>query len=173
MDTQDNANERQVTRAAMPEATPAASPYVLAFEIKRTWAGLPGATLIFPVRMYLSGELLIKREATIGLVGEERKAYLIDFRIRVLADVLEVAPSGFPDFPDKVTVTPSGGSPVETTALTDRAYQFFSRKDAAGRLVFALLVEDVMREYWDRAIPDPTLPASESTQGGRDTSTSD
>lgn len=136
-------------------------PYRLTFTIERTWGGLPGRILKFPLRMYLSGEMQAKREATIGLDPSERNAALMDFRVRVLADALEDAPEGFPDFPETVTAPEIG----ETSSLAERAYQFFSRKDARGRRVFQFLIEDVVNEYWNVVLPDPTSAASESSLG--------
>lgn len=168
----DTQNDKKMRDASI-QATPEESPYVLGMTIERAWHVLPGRILRFPVRMYLSGEMLAKRERTIGLIGDERKTFLIDFRTRVLSDVLEREPEGFPDFPAHVDVTPPGGSTVNSTKLSDRAYHFFNRRDKDGRLIFALLVQDVMQEYWDKAVPDPIKPASVSTPGERDTSTRD
>jgi hypothetical protein len=134
-----------------------ASPYVLSFEIIRRWAGLPDSTLRFKLRMYLSGELTQAREGTLGLDHNERLKALLDFRTRVLADVLLAPPEGFPDFPAEVELGEG-----TSTKLKDRAYVFFSRKDEEGFSIFALLVEDVVNEYWLRALPSPTLPASAS-----------
>lgn len=131
--------------------------YALTFEIVRTWGGLPGATLTFRLRMYLSGELSRAREGTIGLTPEDRLKALTDFRTRVLADVLLEPPTGFPDFPSEATV---GG--VKSVLLRDRAYEFFSRKDEQGYPIFTLLVEDVVNEFWRQATPSPITPASAS-----------
>lgn len=134
-----------------------ASAYALSFEIVRRWAGLPGATLKFNLRLYLSGELSAARESTIGLDPTERLKALADFRTRVLADVLTQAPEGFPDFPEEVAI--EGG---KSTKLRDRAYEFFNRRDAEGFPIFGLLVEDVITEYWRKVTPSPIIPASAS-----------
>jgi hypothetical protein len=132
--------------------TNGASGYALAFKIVRTWGGLPGATLTFNLRMYLSGELSKAREGTIGLTPDDRLKALTDFRTRVLADVLIEPPTGFPDFPEA----------VQGVSLRDRAYEFFSRRDENGYPIFTLLVEDVVNEFWRQATPSPILPASVS-----------
>jgi hypothetical protein len=133
------------------------NPYATDFWLWRIWAGLPGRKLGFHLRIYLSRELSVKREQGIGMSGDARKEALIDFRVSILADCLIEPPVGFPDFPASVPV-----NGAESTKLSDRAYEFFSRTDEGGRRVFAFLVEDVVNSYWEIVLPSPTLPASAS-----------
>jgi hypothetical protein len=154
-----DAQKKEKERQDVGEAT---SPYVLGFTVRRSWAGLPGRELVFNLRMYESGELIELRQAGIGVTNEtERRALLLDYRMRVLADVLEEPPGGFPDFPDSVKIK-TGEGEADSTKLSDRAYAFFNRRDKAGRPIFKSLVESVVKEFWERAIPDPILPVSES-----------
>lgn len=60
--------------------------------IEKTWEGIPGAILSFPVAIALSGTMAAERQSNIGLTPEERNARIWAFRVNVLADVLTEAP---------------------------------------------------------------------------------
>lgn len=160
------------------------------FWVWREWGMLPGARLGFHLRLLLSQELSVLREQGLGLPPQDRRSALIDFRTRILADVLVEPPvmeynapqtnedfiagktsetirAILPDFPDKVMVgggntlyVEGSGEGIESDRLYDRAYSYFSRRDKEGRLVFPLLVEDVTNAFWEKATPSPTSPAS-------------
>lgn len=61
-------------------------------EINKTWEGLPGFMLIFPVTIALSGEMASERESLLALSKDERASKLLDFRLRLLGDVLTAPP---------------------------------------------------------------------------------
>lgn len=153
-----SADEKGGGEAGTPSPPPAPdNPYATDFWLWRKWAGLPGRSLGFHLRIYLSRELSVKREQGIGMSADARKEALIDFRVSILSDCLIEPPVGFPDFPASVPV-----AGAESVKLSDRAYQFFSRTDEGGRRVFAFLVEDVVNSYWEIVLPSPTTPASAS-----------
>lgn len=62
----------------------------------------------------------------------------------------------FPDYPETL---PEGKTPAEVY------YEYFSQTDDAGRVIFQLLVEDVISEFWIWATPRPTISVSAYTQG--------
>lgn len=161
------------------------SGFNLQFEILREWEALPGKVLRFACRMYLSGDLALKRESTIGLGTDERAASLLDFRMRILADIL-VEPPTMSDKPTPIPrKSPEDRSPIEYApynwveihgfppesikseggeiafTLAERAYVYFSQEDATGNRFFTLLVEDIVNEYWRRAIPRDYFPPAE------------
>lgn len=61
--------------------------------IERTWEGLPGAILRFPVSIALSGKMATYREQSVALGTNEKAERLLDFRFRILSDVLDAAPT--------------------------------------------------------------------------------
>lgn len=61
-------------------------------DINISWGGIPDAILSFPVSIGLSGQMIVDREATIALPPEEKAIKLFEFRVKVLADVMESAP---------------------------------------------------------------------------------
>lgn len=61
--------------------------------IERTWEGLPGAILRFPVSIALSGKMATYREQSVALGTNEKAERLLDFRFKTLSDVLDEAPS--------------------------------------------------------------------------------
>jgi hypothetical protein len=60
--------------------------------IERTWEGIAGAILNFPVSIALSGKMAAERENNTLLSPEERAERLLDFRFKTLADVLTEPP---------------------------------------------------------------------------------
>jgi hypothetical protein len=60
--------------------------------IERTWEGLSGAILHFPVSIALSGNMAAERENNTLLTPDQRAERLLDFRFKTLADVLTEAP---------------------------------------------------------------------------------
>lgn len=60
--------------------------------LERSWEGLPGMILLFPVTIGLSGSMSAEREQTIGLTRQERADLLLDFRVRLLGDILTDTP---------------------------------------------------------------------------------
>lgn len=163
-----------VTKAAPLTFNLEESGFKFGIDIYKKWEGLPGKTLRFRCRMYLSGALAAKRETTIGLREEDRSAALIDFRMLILADVLIEPPmmigepqpippkkegdsvtytkpewEVMPGFPEEVSIV--GGTP--SRELSDRAYAYLAATDGSGNKLFYFLCEDVTTEYWRRAIP--------------------
>jgi hypothetical protein len=69
-----------------------ASPLATTKILEREWSGLPNYILMFPVMIALSGAMATEREATIGLSQDERADALLDFRTRLLGDVLSKPP---------------------------------------------------------------------------------
>ncbi len=61
--------------------------------ISRSWNGLPGFMLFFPMSIAMSGAMTQEREKTIGLNKSEKSTALLDFRIRLVADILTDAPN--------------------------------------------------------------------------------
>lgn len=60
--------------------------------IERVWEGIPGVVLCFPVSIAMSSEAATNRDASIALTDQERTERLLDFRMRMVADVLEAPP---------------------------------------------------------------------------------
>lgn len=61
--------------------------------LEKTWEGIPGAILRFPISISLSGKMITEREQSLGLTAQERGERLLDFRMRSLADILTDAPT--------------------------------------------------------------------------------
>lgn len=61
--------------------------------IERQWEGIPGTVLCFPVSISMSSAAATNRDASIALTDQERTERLLDFRMRMVADVLESAPT--------------------------------------------------------------------------------
>jgi len=60
--------------------------------IEKTWQGIPGYILCFPVGISLSSKGATEREQVIALTAQERTERLLDFRMRTVADVLTSPP---------------------------------------------------------------------------------
>lgn len=147
--------------------------FSLGIKIYKDWEGLPGKLLRFRCRMYLSNSLASRREGTVGLKQDERSAALIDFRMLILADVLleppmmkdKAAPDKdenwtvVPRFPEEVAII--GGT--NSRELQDRAYAYLAATDARGQKIFYFLVDDVVNEYWRRAVPRDYFPEAPSS----------
>ncbi len=64
--------------------------------IERTWEGIPGYILCFPVAISMSGNMATEREQTMALTAQERTERLLDFRMRTVADVISDTPTMIP-----------------------------------------------------------------------------
>jgi hypothetical protein len=60
--------------------------------IERSWEGIPGAVLCFPVSIAMSSAMAKERENNVGLSAQDRAERLLDFRFRTMADVLDRPP---------------------------------------------------------------------------------
>lgn len=60
--------------------------------IEKTWEPLPGMILCFPLSIAMSGAAANAREAAIGMSAHEKAERLLDFRIRMIAEVLNAPP---------------------------------------------------------------------------------
>lgn len=60
--------------------------------IEKTWEGIPGYILCFPVGITMSSKQATEREVTIGMTSQEKAERLLDFRMKTIADVLTEAP---------------------------------------------------------------------------------
>lgn len=61
--------------------------------IEKTWEGIPGYILCFPVSISMSGVMATEREQAMTLTAQERTERLLDFRMRTIADVIEDTPT--------------------------------------------------------------------------------
>lgn len=61
--------------------------------IEKTWNGIPGAILCFPVMIALSNSIAKERESTLLLTAQERQDHLLDYRIRTISDILDAPPT--------------------------------------------------------------------------------
>ena len=105
----------------MPENTPEttdetrAQTRVLDYRHIRVTLTFDGATPIeIVLRRQLGKELKAEREQFFGMIEDEQTEQRIEFRARMLSNLIEDEPLGIPDFP------------LEGASLKDRTFSFFS-----------------------------------------------